>query len=73
MELFAKIVNEFQPLTIFEKSSILDVWLGIERASGKRFFSAFHTFSKSLNNLEQNMLTSFCFWEDDSEKLYTWR
>ena len=40
MELFAKIVNEFQLLNIFEKSSILDVWRGIECASGTRFFSA---------------------------------
>ena len=27
MELFAEIVNGFQPLTIFEKSSILYIWL----------------------------------------------
>ena len=26
MELFAKRVNGFQPLTIFAKSSILDIW-----------------------------------------------
>ena len=30
---FAKIVNSFQPLTIFVKSSILDVRLGFEYAS----------------------------------------
>ena len=30
MELFAKIVNSFQPVTIFAKSSILDIWLGSE-------------------------------------------
>ena len=28
MELFTKIVNGFQPLIIFSKSFILDVWLG---------------------------------------------
>ena len=28
MELFAKIVNGFYPLTIFGKSFILDIWLG---------------------------------------------
>ena len=30
MEVFAKIVNSCQPLIIFAKSSILDVWLGSE-------------------------------------------
>ena len=39
MELFAKITNVFQPLSIFLKSSILDIWLGSEYAS--------------LNNLNQ--------------------
>ena len=33
MELFAKVVNDFQPLTIFAKSYILDVWLDSEYAS----------------------------------------
>ena len=33
MELFAKIVNAFQLLTIFAKSFILDIWLGFEYAS----------------------------------------
>ena len=28
MEHFAKIVNIFKPLTIFAKTTILDVWLG---------------------------------------------
>ena len=32
MEPFAKIVNGFQLLTIFTKSSILDVWQGYEHA-----------------------------------------
>lgn len=31
-ELFAKLVNGFQPLIIFVKSSILDFWLGSECA-----------------------------------------
>ena len=34
MELFLKIINGRKPLTIFAKSSILDVWLGSERAFG---------------------------------------
>ena len=34
MELFAVIVHGFQPLTIFARSFILDVWLGSEYASG---------------------------------------
>ena len=33
MELFAKIVSDFQPLTILAKSSILDVWQDYEYAS----------------------------------------
>ena len=33
MEIFAKIVDGFQPLTILAKSSILDVWLGSEYVS----------------------------------------
>ena len=33
MELFAKSVTSFQPLTVFAKYSILDVWLGSEYAS----------------------------------------
>ena len=33
IEFFAKIVDDFQPLTIFTKSSILDVRLGSENAS----------------------------------------
>ena len=33
MELFAKIGNDFQPLTTFVKGSILVVWQGSEQAS----------------------------------------
>ena len=36
MELFAKIVNGFQPFTIFAKVYILDVQLGLEYTSGFR-------------------------------------
>ena len=32
MELFAKIINDFQPITIFAKSCIIDVWVGSECA-----------------------------------------
>ena len=32
MELFTKIVNDFQPLTIFAKGSILGIFLGSEGA-----------------------------------------
>ena len=34
LELFLKLVSGFQLLTIFAKSSILDVWQGSEYASG---------------------------------------
>ena len=33
MELFAKIVNTWKPLTIFAKNSILDIWQGSEYVS----------------------------------------
>ena len=33
MEFFEKVVEGFQPLTIFGKRSILDVWQGSEYAS----------------------------------------
>ena len=33
MELFSKIINGFQPLTVLAKSSILDVWQGSECAT----------------------------------------
>ena len=33
MELCVKLVNSLQPLTLFLKNSILDVWLGCEYAS----------------------------------------
>lgn len=32
MELFEQIVNSFQPLTVYSKSYILDVWLGSKKA-----------------------------------------
>ena len=34
-EAFVKIVNDFQSLTVFAKSSILNVWQGSEYASGE--------------------------------------
>ena len=40
-ELFAKVVNSFQPVTIFAKRSILDVWLGSEDALYLRRFRRF--------------------------------
>ena len=39
---FAKIVDDFQPLTIFTKSSILDVWQGPEYVSS--FYITFKSF-----------------------------
>ena len=40
IEVFAEIVNGFQLLTIYAESSILDIWLGFDRAStgGKYMF-----------------------------------
>ena len=34
MELFVETVGEFQLQTIFAKRSVIDVWLGLEYASG---------------------------------------
>ena len=73
MELFANIVNGFQPLTVFANSYILDVWQGSEYALGqrqtfkpKRLFdlkdpSSF-TFSSKLHNsrLCGNLKTTGC-------------
>ena len=39
MEVFIKIVNGFQPFTVFIKSSILDIWLGYEYAFGDQAYS----------------------------------
>ena len=38
MELFVKIVNSFQLLTIFSEKSIFVVWLGSEQVSLSNFF-----------------------------------
>ena len=38
MEFFVEIVNGFQPLIIFAKTSILDVWQSIEYASATSNF-----------------------------------
>ena len=46
MKPFVKIVNAEKPLTIFAKSSILDVWQGSEYASGWT-----RTFSKILEKI----------------------
>ena len=48
MELFEKIVNSFQLLTVFSKSFISDAWLGSEYAFECRFQS-FKSICKSLN------------------------
>ena len=39
MEVFAKIVSNWKPLTVFIKSSMLDVWLGSEYASKTKIFT----------------------------------
>ena len=51
MELFAKIVTTFQRLTIFGKSSILDIWLGFEYTSESRYKNNFSTFSLIIKRL----------------------
>ena len=56
MELFAKLVKGFLPLTVFAKSYILDIWLGFEDAyvladkgHDKGVWKNFLEFSKILN------------------------
>ena len=36
MDFFAKTVNDFQLLTIFSKSFVLEVWMGSEYVFGKQ-------------------------------------
>ena len=42
MDLFTKIMHGWKPLTFFTKSSILDILLGPENASGFTVFNYFH-------------------------------
>ena len=44
MKLFAEVANSFQQLTIFVKSSILDVWMGSEYAIEKRLSYSYFWF-----------------------------
>ena len=57
MKPFAKLVNGFKPLTTFAKTSILDLWLGSEYASGHE--SAFLT-GHLLNDYLQNNHSEYC-------------
>ena len=41
MELFAKVVNGLKSLTVFVKSSILDVWIGLMHTKTKFYFKDF--------------------------------
>ena len=75
MESFMKIVNSWKPLTIFAKSSILDVWLMSECASinSKHFFfillwgsswdllGARKTFMKAFEARQRKMKRKFGF------------
>ena len=38
MELFVETVGEFLLSTIFAKGSVIDVWLGLEYASGLEYY-----------------------------------
>ena len=49
-ELFAKINTGFQPLTIFEKRSILDVWQGSEYASEKAIHHHHHQHIRAVSS-----------------------
>ena len=57
MKPFAKLFNGFKPLTTFAKTSVLDVWLGSEYASGHE--SAFLT-GQLLNDYLQNNHSKYC-------------
>ena len=50
MGIFVKIINSFQPLTIFPKSSILDIWQGSDNASNdtNNLFEEFIYFKHNL-------------------------
>ena len=59
MKLVVKIVNGFQPLTIFTKCFILDTWLGYKCNSGKfLIIISFRIISKITVNHENKTLTS---------------
>ena len=50
LKLSAKVVNGFQPLTIFAKSSISDVWMGCECSSATLlFYLLFYIISKQVH------------------------
>ena len=53
-----KIVKNFQPLTIFENSQILDAWLGSEYASGIQLSK-----SKILNLMNKWILWMANFYD----------
>ena len=57
MEFFAKIVNGFQPLNLFAKISILDVWLGSKYASA--LYLNITILSRYLK-IEKNKSSYFC-------------
>ena len=50
MELFGKIVNLSQPLTILAKNLILDVWLGLEYASAFNITTKIYLLKVSKRN-----------------------
>ena len=62
MELLAKIINSWKPLTIFVKSFILDIWQDSEYTSGhcaKKSWIVSKTWPKWTN--KSTSTTSFCY------------
>ena len=62
MELLAKIVNGFQPLTIFLKMSILDIWVGSDSDSDyevRNFLFIMNNKSNALTALSWMTVKSF--------------
>ena len=49
---FVKIVNDWKPLTIFPKSSILDGWLGSEYTSGTVVLMVFFIYAHGCVSIE---------------------
>ena len=62
MDFFAKILNNFQLLTIFAKGSILDVWRGSEYASYKSLVRDFIEFLNG-NWCQKNLYLGFWLLE----------
>ena len=66
MELFGKIVNDFQLLAIFSKSSISDAWMGYAFAFDIGGETEWETFecTKNIYDCDVNICDAKWFWRN---------